>query len=302
MSNLFGVMPYLATPVRADGKVNAPVLERLSNDLVAAGVHGLAVLGSTGEFAYLDSDQKRDAVNVVINVSKGRVPVIAGVASTSTSQAIAQALAYQKLGADGILLTLDAYFPLSESQILSYFKAVADAVDIPIVIYTNPNFQKVSLSLDVIENLSHHPRIQYLKDASTDTGRLLSIKNRCGDNIGLFAATSHITTAVMMIGGLGWMSGPACIIPRQSVRLYELCKANRWDDAAALQRALWALYEAFAKFGLAACIKAGLSVQGYDIGDPIAPQTRLAASQIKEIGALLVRADSVTSSIPVNLV
>lgn len=193
MSNLFGVMPYLATPVRADGKVNAPVLERLSNDLVAAGVHGLAVLGSTGEFAYLDSDQKRDAVNVVINVSKGRVPVIAGVASTSTSQAITQALAYQKLGADGILLTLDAYFPLSELQILSYFKAIADAVDIPIVIYTNPNFQKVSLSLDVIENLSRHPRIQYLKDASTDTGRLLSVKNRCGDNIGLFAATSHIT-------------------------------------------------------------------------------------------------------------
>lgn len=301
MSSLFGVMPYLATPVRADGKVNASVLERLSNDLVAAGVHGLAVLGSTGEFAYLDSDQKRDAVDVVISASKGRVPVIAGVASTSTSQAITQALAYQKLGADGVLLTLDAYFPLSELQILSYFTTVADAVDIPIVIYTNPNFQKVSLSLNVIENLSHHPRIQYLKDASTDTGRLLSVKNRCGDNIGLFAATSHITTAVMMIGGLGWMSGPACIIPRQSVRLYELCKAKRWDAAVAMQCALWALYEAFAKFGLAACIKAGLSIQGYDIGDPIAPQTRLSASQIKEIETLLFKADSLDPSISFNI-
>lgn len=132
--------------------------------------------------------------------------------------------------------------------------------------------------------------------------RSTTAKNRCNDNIGLFAATSHITTAVMMIGGLGWMSGPACMIPRQSVRLYELCKAKRWDDAAALQCALWALYEVFAKFGLAACIKAGLSVQGYDIGNPIAPQTRLSASQIEEIEALLFRADSLDSSIPVNLV
>ena len=79
----------------------------------------------------------------------------------------------------------------------------------------------------------------------------------------------------MLIGGLGWMAGPACIIPRQSVELYNLCKAKRWDEAMALQRKLWRINEAFARFNLAACIKAGLEIQGYDVGDPVPPQAAL---------------------------
>ena len=119
-----------------------------------------------------------------------------------------------------------------------------------------------------------HPRIGYIKDASTNTGRLLSIMNRCGDSISVFSASAHIPAAVMLIGGLGWMAGPACIIPRQSVELYNLCKAARWDEAMALQRRLWRINEAFARFNLAACIKAGLDIQGYAVGDPVPPQAR----------------------------
>ncbi len=94
------------------------------------------------------------------------------------------------------------------------------------MIYTNPQFQRSDLSLDCIARLSAHPRIQYIKDASTNTGRLLSIMNRCGDAIRVFSASAHIPAAVMLIGGVGWMAGPACIIPRQSVELYDLCKAQ----------------------------------------------------------------------------
>ena len=85
------------------------------------------------------------------------------------------------------------------------------------MIYTNPNFQRSDLTLDVIARLATHPRIGYIKDASTNTGRLLSIINRCGDSIKVFSASAHIPAAVMLIGGVGWMAGPACIIPRQSV-------------------------------------------------------------------------------------
>ena len=166
----------------------------------------------------------------------GRVPVVAGVASTSTADAVAQAKAYQALGADGILAILEAYFPLKDAQIESYFRAIADAVDLPVVIYTNPQFQRADLTLDVIARLATHPRIRYIKDASTNTGRLLSIINRCGDDIRVFSASAHIPSAVMLIGGVGWMAGPACIVPRQSVQLYELCKAKRWDEALVLQR------------------------------------------------------------------
>ncbi|HVI63613.1 MAG TPA: dihydrodipicolinate synthase family protein, partial [Bradyrhizobium sp.] len=100
-------------------------------------------------------------------------------------------------------------------------------------------------------------------------------------------ASAHIPAAVMLIGGVGWMAGPACIIPRQSVELYNLCKRQRWEDAMALQRRLWRVNEAFARFNLAACIKAGLAIQGYDVGDPVPPQAALNAEERKAIEAVL---------------
>jgi 4-hydroxy-tetrahydrodipicolinate synthase len=287
MTDFHGVFPYLVSPVDADGKIRSGVLARLCDDLIASGVHGLTPLGSTGEFAYLDNAQREAVVQTTIEAAKGRVPVVAGVASTSTSDAVAQAKAYQKLGAQGILAILEAYFPLGDAQVETYFRAIADAVDIPVVIYTNPNFQRSDLTLDVIARLATHPRIQYIKDASTNTGRLLSIMNRCGDAIRVFSASAHIPAAVMLIGGVGWMAGPACLIPRQSVELYNLCKASCWDDALVLQRKLWRLNEAFARYNLAACIKAGLAIQGYDVGDPIAPQPALTPDERKAVEAVL---------------
>jgi 4-hydroxy-tetrahydrodipicolinate synthase len=287
MADFYGVFPYLVSPVDPDGAIRREVLGRLCDDLVASGVHGLTPLGSTGEFAYLNNAQRLAVVETTIEAARGRVPVVAGVASTSTLDAVAQAKAYQKLGADGILAILEAYFPLSDAQVESYFRAIADAVDIPVVIYTNPQFQRSDLSLDCIARLSAHPRIQYIKDASTNTGRLLSIMNRCGDSIRVFSASAHIPAAVMLIGGVGWMAGPACIIPRQSVALYELCKAQRWDEALVLQRKLWRVNEAFARYNLAACIKAALSIQGYDVGDPVPPQKALTAEERTAVAAVL---------------
>jgi 4-hydroxy-tetrahydrodipicolinate synthase len=287
MPDFHGVFPYLVSPVDADGTVRREVLGRLCGDLIASGVHGLTPLGSTGEFAYLNSAQRLAVVEATIEAADGRVPVVAGVASTSTLDAVAQARAYQKSGANGVLAILEAYFPLQDAQVESYFRAIADAVDIPVVIYTNPQFQRSDLSLDCIQRLAAHPRIQYIKDASTNTGRLLSIMNRCGDSIRVFSASAHIPAAVMLIGGVGWMAGPACIIPRQSVALYDLCKAKRWDEALALQRQLWRVNEAFARYNLAACIKAALEIQGYDVGDPVPPQKALTADERKAVEAVL---------------
>lgn len=287
MADFHGVFPYLVSPVDAEGRVRADVMGRLCDDLIQAGVHGLTPLGSTGEFAYLGTAQREAVVRATIEAAQRRVPVVAGVASTSVADAVAQARLYEKLGADGILAILEAYFPLKDAQIESYFRAIADAVEIPVVIYTNPQFQRSDLTLDVIARLAEHPRIRYIKDASTNTGRLLSIINRCGDALQVFSASAHIPAAVMLIGGVGWMAGPACIAPRQSVELYELCKAQRWDEALKLQRKLWRVNEAFAKFNLAACIKAGLALKGYDVGDPIPPQAALTAEERKAVEKVL---------------
>ncbi len=286
MSDFHGVFPYLVSPIDAQGQIKTDVLARLCDDLIKAGVHGLTPLGSTGEFAYLNRAQREAVVQTTIQAAGKRVPVIAGVASTATEDAVAQARRYQALGADGILAILEAYFPLKEAQVESYFRAIADAVDIPVVLYTNPQFQRSDLTLDVIARLAEHPRIAYIKDASTNTGRLLSIMNRA-PAMKVFSASAHIPAAVMLIGGVGWMAGPACIVPRQSVTLYELCRAARWPEAMTLQREMWRVNEAFARFNLAACIKAGLQIQGYDVGDPVPPQAALAPADRKAVESIL---------------
>src|ERR1700743_3735306 len=214
MPDFHGVFPYLVSPVDAGGKIRTDVWGKLCDDLIKSGVHGLTPLGSTGEFAYLNAGQRASVVQTTIEAAKGRVPVVAGVASTSTLDAVAQARAYQKLGADGILAILEAYFPLNDTQVESYFRAIADAVDIPVVIYTNPQFQRSDLTLDVIARLAAHPRIRYIKDASTNTGRLLSIMNRCGDALRVFSASAHIPATVMLIGGGWWGGGPAGLLLR----------------------------------------------------------------------------------------
>ncbi len=283
-----GVFPYLVSPVHETGEVNAKVLTRLCDDLIKAGVHGLTPLGSTGEFAYLAWPQRRRVVEVVIAAAKGRVPVVAGVASTTIADAVSQARKFESLGCSGILAILDAYFPVPDEGVFAYFKAIAEAVSIPVVLYTNPNFQRSDLSLSVIDRLSRIPNIGYIKDASFNTGRLLSIINRVEGRMQVFAASSHIPTCVMLIGGIGWMSGPACVAPKQSVELYELCRRGDLVTAMERQRPLWNLNLAFAKYNLAACIKGGLQLQGYPVGEPLPPQAPLPPEGVEEVRRALV--------------
>lgn len=278
-----GVFPYLVSPVSDSGEVKSDVLARLCDDLINSGVHGLTPLGSTGEFAYLTWPQRRRIVEVTVKAARGRVPVVAGVAATTIADGVFQAREMEKLGCDGILAILEAYFPLTDEGVYAYFKAVAEAVALPVVLYTNPNFQRSDLSLPVIDRLSRIPNVRYIKDASFNTGRLLSIINRVENRLQVFAASAHIPACVMLIGGVGWMAGPACLIPRQSVELYELCRRGDWARAMELQRSLWAFNQAFAKYNLAACIKGGLQLQGYDVGDPLPPQAPLSQEGVEEV-------------------
>ncbi|EMS99606.1 dihydrodipicolinate synthetase [Agrobacterium tumefaciens str. Cherry 2E-2-2] len=289
-----GVFPYLVSPVDSAGEVMPGVLTDLVDHLVDAGVHGLTPLGSTGEFAYLSQEQRRRVVDTVISANRGRVPVVAGVASTSTADAVAQTEYMVAAGADGILAILEAYFPVSDEGVEAYFTAIARAAKgRPVVLYTNPQFQRSDLSLPVIERLSRVDNIRYIKDASTNTGRLLSIIERTRGRMEVFAASAHIPVCVMMIGGVGWMAGPACIVPKQSIALYEAARAGDWTRAMDLQRPMWKVNEIFAKYSIAACIKTALDLQGFAVGAPMHPQMPLGeaaraeiASVLRDVGAL----------------
>jgi dihydrodipicolinate synthase/N-acetylneuraminate lyase len=226
-------------------------------------------------------------VEVVVQATRHRVPVVAGVAATTIADAVEQVKAYAALGVDGILGILEAYFPLAEDGVVAYFTAVADATAVPVVLYTNPQFQRSDLTLSAIERLIKVDNIRYLKDASSDTGRLLSIINAVGDRMRVFSASAHIPACVMLIGGAGWMAGPACVVPRLSVRLYDLCCAGQWEEAMRLQRSLWRINRVFAQYNLAACIKGGLELQGYEVGAPLPPQTPLSEAGRAEIKGVL---------------
>lgn len=283
-----GVFPYLVSPIGPSGEVMQGVLTDLVDHLIDAGVHGLAPLGSTGEFAYLSQDQRRRVVDTVISANRGRVPVVAGVASTSTADAVAQTEYMVEAGADGILAILEAYFPVSDEGVEAYFTAIAKAAKgRPVVLYTNPQFQRSDLSLPVIERLSRIDNIRYIKDASTNTGRLLSIIERTRGRMEVFAASAHIPVCVMMIGGVGWMAGPACIVPKQSIALYEAAKAGDWARAKELQRPMWKVNEIFAKYSIAACIKTALDLQGFAVGSPMHPQMPLNEAARAEIAGVL---------------
>jgi len=282
-TELRGVFPYLISPVTDTGEINADILARLVDHLVDSGVHGLVPLGSTGEFAYLTWEQRYKVIEVVIEATAGRVPVVAGVAATSTREAVRQAREFEALGVDGILAIMETYFPVDEKGVEGYFTAVAQAVSLPVVLYTNPEFQRSDLSVEVIASLAEIPNIRYLKDASSNTGRLLSIMNLVGDRLKIFSASAHVPLCVMLLGGVGWMAGPACLIPRQSVRLYNMAISGQWAHALQLQRELWAINQIFAKYNLAACIKAGLELQGFPVGNPLPPQMPLGAGAKAEI-------------------
>ena len=232
MTDFHGVFPYLVSPIDPAGKIRTDVLGRLCDDLIKAGVHGLTPLGSTGEFAYLDSraahgggadhDRSRKGPRARRSPASPRPRRrmrsrrrrrIRSSAPTASSRSWKRIFRFAEAGR--------ILFPRHRRR-GRYSRRDLHQSAIP------------ALGSDARRDRAarRHPRIGYIKDASTNTGRLLSIINRCGDNIRVFSASAHIPAAVMLIGGLGWMAGPACIIPRQSVELYDLCRpragTRRW--------------------------------------------------------------------------
>jgi 4-hydroxy-tetrahydrodipicolinate synthase len=288
---LRGIFPYLVSPIDAStGTVREAVLRSLVDHLIESGVHGLSPLGSTGEFAYLSFEQRADLVRIVVDAAAGRVPVVPGVAAFSTSDAVRQAERFRELGADGLVLILQTFFPVPPSGVEGYFRTVAQAVDVPICLYSNPGLLNADLTAATLEALSYVPNIRYFKEASGNTGRILSAMNRVGDRMHMFSASAHIPVLVFQLGAVGWMAGPACVLPRECVQLWQLSQARRWDDALDLQRRLWRANEAFQKYSLAACVKVGLQLQGFDVGDPIAPQEPLGRDAVEDIRQTLAGA------------
>lgn len=270
-----GIFPYLVTPIDNSGNLKEDVLRDLVNHLISKGVHGLTPLGSTGEGAYLDWPMKKRVVEVVVEAAEGRVPIVGGVNNMTTHGAVREAVETERIGVDGILVVLPSYFPVNDRQVVAHFRSVARAVSCPVALYTNPKFAMWDFTVDTLRQLAEEANIRYIKEASGNIGKLMSIVTALGDRFKIFSATAHVPVFVFMLGGVGWMAGPACLIPEQSIALYELSCRKRWEEALELQKKLWPLNVAFQRYSLAACVKAGLEMQGFPVGPPLPPQQQL---------------------------
>lgn len=287
-----GIYPYLVSPLDAQGRVKEAVLEQLCDDLIGAGVDGLTPLGSTGEIVYLTLEQRQAIVGATVRSAAGRVPVAPGVSAVSTFEAVGQAQAFERMGAAGLVVMRQNGSATTEEGALGYFEAVAQSVSVPIVLYTNPTLLGTDFTIEGLARLSQTPNIRYIKDATGDTGRILSLLNRLDGKLEVFSASAHIPALVFLLGGVGWMAGPACVIPRAAHELYRLVREGEILEALALQRRLWPVNEAFRRYPLGACIKAALAIRGYDVGDPLPPQKPLDAQAKQEIASALAEADA----------
>ncbi len=287
-ANLHGIIPYLVTPIDSEsGRIRSEVLSQLVKHLISKGVHGLSPLGSTGEVHYLSWEQKVEVVRTVVDASAGQVPVVPGVSAYTVADAIHQINHFEGIGVDGVVIILNTYFPLARPSIIDFFTSIGKSVSCPIVLYNNPKFSGVDLTPDIVIELSSEANIQYIKDATGITGRLLSIINQAGDQIKVFSASAHIPLFIQQLGGVGWMSGPACLLPEQCVQLYNLACSGLWQEGLELQKRLWRVNEIFQKYSLVPCVKAGLEIQGFDVGNPIPPLTPLSLSDRSSIRQVL---------------
>ena len=286
-----GIFPYLVTPTDKSGKVKEEVLAGLVDHLISKGVHGLTPLGSTGEGVYLSLKVRLRVVEIVVDRAASRVPVVPCVNSMTTAEAVKEAKEMEARSADGIVIAVPTYFPPGEKELITHFRSIAEAVTCPVVLYSNPKLSKWSFTIPMLKALCELENIKYIKDASGNMGKLLSIMNAVGDKIKVFSASAHIPLFVFMMGGVGWMAGPACLIPEHCVKLYRLAKEKKWNEALGLQRKVWAFNEIFQKYSLAACVKAGLELQGFPVGQPLAPQRQLDPYGMEEIRNLMKKFD-----------
>lgn len=289
-----GVYPYLVTPVTDGGKLDEDVVERQVRRCITAGVQGLTPLGSSGELPLVPQALRDDMVRAVVDIAGGAVPVFAGVGAFDVRTGVEAAESAQDAGVDGIVTVLFSYYPLTGSEAVAYFSAVARAVTVPVVIYYHPQFCGFELNGADAAALASVENIRFVKDASGQIANIPKWRTATDDAIGVFASTSFSPTAAMLLGAVGWMSGPATVLPAASAAIYSLCREERWKEAVALEQIIEPILGAFRTHGPARTVKACLRAQGLDAGPAIAPLADLTTPEMDELRAIC---GSVTSGL-----
>ncbi len=279
-----GVLTALVTPFR-DGRVDEDALVRLVERQIAAGVHGLVPVGTTGETATLSHDEHRLVVEQVVAAAGGRVKVVAGAGSSCTADAIQLARYAQEIGADGALVVTPYYNRPNQGGLYAHFAAVAGAVDLPILIYNVPTRTSVDIANDTVVRLAELPNIAGLKDATGDLVRASLLRRACPETFALLSGDDGSALGYMAHGGHGVISVTSNVAPEPCARQMDAALAGDFRTALEMQDRLIGLHRSLFLDASPAPAKWALAELGLcsaDVRLPLTPCAETVRPQVRE--------------------
>ncbi|MFH8494656.1 dihydrodipicolinate synthase family protein [Streptomyces coeruleorubidus] len=305
ITSLTGVIPPVCTPLTPDREVDVPSLLRLVDHLVAGGVHGLFVLGSTSEAAYLTDEQRRLVVESVTGHVGGQLPVLAGAIDMTTARVIGHVAAVSAAGADAVVVTAPFYARTHPAEIARHYRAVAGASPVPVVAYDIPVAVHTKLPADVVLELAANGVLAALKDSSGDLAAFRQVVTGARAHQGItgfsvLTGSELIVDAALAVGADGTVPGLGNVDPHGYARLDRLCRAGEWEEARAEQERLCALFGMVtvgdpARMGPGSsaigAFKAALHLRGViDCPATAEPQVPLSRDEVERVGKYLAAA------------
>ena len=226
-----GVFPAVTTQLKKDQSLDLPATARHLEALIASGVTGLIMCGSLGENQSLDPEEKRRVIELAVKTANGRVPVLSGVAETSTAAACRYVRDCEKLGADGFMVMPAMVYKADTREALTWFRTIAAATGLPWMLYNNPVSYPVDITPELFAELADVKNLVALKESSSNTRRITELRNTVGDRYAIFTGVDDLILESAILGIVGWVAGTGIALPAENQYLWELLRAGEWDLA-----------------------------------------------------------------------
>ena len=230
-----GMATAIVTPMKADGAVDYEAMGRFIDFQIENGINALVVMGTTGENATLEPEEQKEVIAFTVKKTAGRVPVIAGTGTNNTAHVLENTKNACEVGVDGILVVTPYYNKATQSGLIKHFTMIADASEVPVILYNVPGRTGCALTPKTIAALAEHPNIVGLKEATGNMAQMVEIMNLCGDKIDVYSGEDALTVPMMAMGGAGTISVLSNILPAETVAMTDACKAGDFKTAAAMQ-------------------------------------------------------------------
>ncbi|WP_291780757.1 dihydrodipicolinate synthase family protein [Cecembia sp.] len=234
--NWQGVFPAVTTKFHQDGSLDMDMFFKNIDAQLEAGVHGIILGGTLGESSVLSQDEKIKLTTDTVKYINGRVPVILNIAEGATRDAIFWAGKAKEMGAAGLMLLPPMRYAADHREVVTYFKAVANSTELPIMIYNNPVDYKTLVTISMFEELADCANIQAIKESTRDISNVTRMRNRFGDRYKILCGVDTLAMEELVMGADGWVAGLVCAFPKETVAVYELVKAGKYEEALAIYR------------------------------------------------------------------